>query len=96
MVLPKRTKPPNSAIIAFGLCAIYGFILSYLISLGILSQMKLLIPLVSILAGIGVFGTVVAFYQQKSLGIAFDSVYRGYFAGSITFMVISILFQFFS
>ncbi len=92
---PESTSKKFWSRVTFGLCASYGFILSYLISLGILSQIKLLIPLFAILTGIGVFGSVYAFYRQKSLGVAFDSVYKGLAVGSGIFTVFFVMYQFF-
>lgn len=94
MALPKA-KISIAAVVVFVLCAIYGFILSFLIWLGILSQIKSLIPLLSILLGIGLFGNVFAFYKQKSLGIAFDSLYKGIATGITAFTICSIVYQFF-
>jgi hypothetical protein len=94
MALPKE-KIPISVLIVFLLCASYGFILSYLIWLGILSQIKSIIPLLSILLGIGIFGNVFAFYKQKSLGIAFDSIYKGIAVGIGAFTICSLVYQFF-
>lgn len=88
----ESTKTKTARITTFSLCASYGFILAFLISLGLLSQIKWIVPLFVILSSIGILGTIYSFVKQKSSGILFDSVFKGLSVGAGLFTIVSALF----